>query len=575
MCESHEHRPVDDEPQNQHQHQHHQKPRTRLLPSQTSSSATSATSSWSPGGPLFRAECAALLGMGVPLALASMLDRSSLWVTTAFIGRHGGAAELGPASLASTVNNVLGTSVNIGLSLAVQTLASQAAGAGDDDALRKALQRSFPVNLLFSLPVMALLLLLEPLLIALGRPRAFASAAAAYGACILPVAPLVGAQRAMTSWLAALKITRPPLLINLALVPLHALLTYVLVERTPLGYLGAGVAQSAVSLARAAATYCYIRISPRCAHGWPDGLRVREACSGWAAYLRLALPGVLFLAEFWVGELLVFAAALLPQPAAVLSAFAIYQLTNATCYQPPGGLRVAVGARVGNALGAATPAAARRAWVGGLLLVGAWLGVPALLLGTLTRPWASLFTDDEAVAALLFALVPWLVVYVSLDALLAINAGALTGCGRQGVGGRLALLSYVAIGLPAALLLAFGTPLGAVGIAMGHTLGKLIMTASTGWAVARTDWRAQSAAAVERIAGQAGRAAAAGLTDAPGAGGRGDRAQAIELKRAPLDGSGAGEEEEEEALRDEERGEEAERVSDQVPAWVAPAGTRG
>lgn len=506
--------------------------------------------------------------MGAPLAIASMLDRSSLWVTTAFIGRHGGAAELGPASLASTVNNVLGTSVNIGLSLAVQTLASQAAGAGDDDALRKALQRSFPVNMLFSLPVMALLLLLKPLLVALGRPPAFASAAAAYGACILPVAPLVGAQRAMTSWLAALKITRPVLLINLALVPVHALLTWVLVEHTPLRYLGAGVAMSLQSFMRAAATYCYICVSPKCAHGWPDGFRMREACSAWAGYLRLALPGVLFLAEFWVGELLVFAAALLPQPAAVLSAFAIYQLTNATCYQPPGGLRVAVGARVGNALGAATPAAAHLAWVCGLLLVGAWLVVPALLLGTLTRPWASFFTDDEAVAALLADLVPWLIVYVSLDALLAINAGALTGCGRQGIGGRLALVSYVAIGLPAALLLAFGTPLGAVGIAMGHTLGKLVMTASTGWAVARTDWRAQSAAAVERIAEQAGRAAAA--ADAPHGGGRGE--PTIELKRAPLDEPGAGEGE---ALRDvdEEMGEEAEEVSDQVPVWVAPAGT--
>ena len=173
----------------------------------------------------FRAECCVLLKMGIPLALANLLDRSSLWVTSAFIGQHGGAAELGPASLASTVNNVLGTSVNIGLSLAVQTLASQAAGAGDAAALRRSLQRAYPISLLFSLPVMLLLLCLGPLLRLLGRPPEFANAAAAYGLCILPVATLVGAQRAMTVWLAALQITRPVLLINLVLVPLHALLT--------------------------------------------------------------------------------------------------------------------------------------------------------------------------------------------------------------------------------------------------------------------------------------------------------------------------------------------------------------
>ena len=124
MCET-SHQSVDAEQQNQQQ----QKPRTRLLFDAPHSSASSASES--PGGTLFRAECKALFCMGLPLALASVLDRSSLWVTAAFIGRHGGAAELGPASLASTVNNVFGTSVNIGLSLAVQTLASQAAGAGD------------------------------------------------------------------------------------------------------------------------------------------------------------------------------------------------------------------------------------------------------------------------------------------------------------------------------------------------------------------------------------------------------------------------------------------------------------
>ena len=64
--------------------------------------------------------------------------------------------------------------------------------------------------------------------------------------------------------------------------------------------------------------------------GSPHALVRRDSPHAWPppADLRLALPGVLFLAEFWVGELLVFAAALLPHPAAVLSAFAIYQLTN-------------------------------------------------------------------------------------------------------------------------------------------------------------------------------------------------------------------------------------------------------
>ena len=49
--------------------------------------------------------------------------------------------------------------------------------------------------------------------------------------------------------------------------------------------------------------------------------------------------------------------------------------------------------------------------------------------------------------ALLHSLAPWLILYVSMDALLAINAGALTGCGRQRIGGSLALLRSAGAGL--------------------------------------------------------------------------------------------------------------------------------
>ena len=48
--------------------------------------------------------------------------------------------------MASSVNNVVGTSVTIGLNIAVSTLASQAVGAGNTKALGLVLQRSVPIN---------------------------------------------------------------------------------------------------------------------------------------------------------------------------------------------------------------------------------------------------------------------------------------------------------------------------------------------------------------------------------------------------------------------------------------------
>lgn len=180
--------------------------------------------------------------MAWPLAVANLVDRSSLWITWSLIGQEGGPSHLGPASLASTVNNVLGVSVNIGLSLAVSTLASQASGAGDVAALSRVLQRGMLIGLCFCIPVMLILLLIDPIVRLLGQEPDFAQTASAYALCILPVAGLTGIHRSMLSWLSAIQITRPIMYINLFLLPVHAACSYLLVFFTPLGYLGGGVA---------------------------------------------------------------------------------------------------------------------------------------------------------------------------------------------------------------------------------------------------------------------------------------------------------------------------------------------
>ena len=468
--------------------------------------------------PSFKEECCASLSMAMPLAASNLVERASVWVTWVLVGQVGGADRLGPASLASTVNNVLGVSVNIGLSLAVSTLAAQASGAGDSQGLSRSLQRALPVAVVFSLPVIALLLLLSPLLRLLHVSDAFAATAGQFALCLLPVAPLTGMQRSMNAWLAAQKITRPLLAINLLLTPLHAACAVALVHHTRLGYLGAGVAMSALAAARAGSTYLYVCCSPRCRHAW-GGFRPSVAFAGWRAHLALALPGVLMLCEFWVGELLIFSASLLAAPAVALAALAIYQLTNGTSYQFPSGVRVAVSSRVGRALGAAQPRAAALVVRAGVAIVVGWIALPATVLLTATRQWGELFVSHSAAHSahdlgsahearsahatvdLLVELAPWLVAYVSLDALLAVGAGALTGCGRQGLGGRLAVLSYACVGLPVALLLAFGASWGAVGLAAGHTLGKALMTAVVFHVVASTDWHAESAKAAARTSG--------------------------------------------------------------------------
>ena len=105
------------------------------------------------------------------------------------------------------------------------------------------------------MPVMLLLLLLNPLLLLLGRPTDFAQTAGAYAICILPVSPLTSMQRSMLAWLSSQKITKPLLIISIIVLPCHAALSYVLIFFTPLGYLGGGVATTLQALLRMVLTY--------------------------------------------------------------------------------------------------------------------------------------------------------------------------------------------------------------------------------------------------------------------------------------------------------------------------------
>ena len=247
------------------------------------------------GLPSLGHEAAAALRIAVPVAVANLAERFAFWVAWAVVGQLG-PEFLGPVSFASSVVNVFGTSITIGLSIAVSTLASQAAGAKSDRALGLVLQRSLPICLVFSLPVIVLLLLLEPVLLASGLDAAFAQRAGRYGLTLLPTALLSGQLRAMQTWLSAQSITRPQLVLSIAVLPCHAALCVGLVNYSPLGYLGAGIAMSATMALRAAVLYSYIRCSPHCRRTYP-GWRPSDALTGWCAQLVLAVAAI----AYWRG----------------------------------------------------------------------------------------------------------------------------------------------------------------------------------------------------------------------------------------------------------------------------------
>jgi len=432
----------------------------------------------------------------LPIAGANLLQRATTWITWACVG-HLGPDYLGPVTLASSVNNVLGTSVIGGLAVGVQTLASQAHGADDPLALSRILERAILVGLVGSLPCVLLLISIRPLLVALHMSQDFASIAGEYAWCVVMVTPCMGVQRAIGYWLVSQNNSAPRLIVQAVTIPVHAVLTWYLVFGIDLKHVGAGIAMCMSSLLQLAMTYAYISFSPRCAGRWMGF--TREACRGWKPYLTMAVPGLLMNAEYWIGETLTFFAGLLPHPATCLSALAIYQLTQTTNYQFPSGVRMAVAARIGNQLGAGNGEGASLAQHAGFRLILLWMTLPTTILLCFTRQWGLIFTGSELVLQMLSNLVIIMLVYSNADAVLAYYNGVLSACGQQRLSGRWAIIGYVFLGFPLAVSLAFAFRLGVLGLVLGHTLGKVIHACACVVLVRRIDWNAETQLAVERV----------------------------------------------------------------------------
>lgn len=196
--------------------------------------------------------------------------------------------------------------------------------------------------------------------------------------------------------------------------------------------------------------------------------------SNWWPLLRLGLPNLFMMSEWWASEIIIFLSGRLPNPEACVAAMSIYQNTNAMCFMLPVGFQIAANIRVGNELGANNPQIAKKsAWVATLLgtIVSIFCGV---LLLVERRKWGYVFTNSDEVVDLLSDLLLVLALYVVADGLQAVLTGVIRGLGKQLLGGPIVVFSYYAVGIPLSCYLCFYKNFGSKGLCIGTAVGTLV-----------------------------------------------------------------------------------------------------
>ncbi|MEX3009342.1 MATE family efflux transporter [Hoeflea sp. TYP-13] len=429
----------------------------------------------------------ATLTLGVPL-IGAQLAQMAINVTDTVMVGWLGATELAATVLATQIF-FLFFIFGSGFALAVMPVAAQAHGRDDVRGVRRSVRMGMWVILLYGALVMMPLWMTESILLMLGQSKETAALAGDYMRvaqwAMVPSLLIM----AFRSYLSALERAQIVLWATVAGTLLNAFLNYAFIfgnfGAPRMGVVGAAVASLGTNLLSCLLLllYCVLKRELR-----RYELMVRFWRSDWQAFfevLKLGWPiSATILAEVglfagasvmigWIGTI-------------ELAAHGIALQLAGIAFMFPLGLSSAATVRVGNAYG-------RNDWLGlsragtvaiglvvavTLLLATVFWTVPEVLIG-----WY-LDEDNPDAGAVLRHAVPLLAVAAAfqlVDGLQVIGAGLLRGLKDTKVPMVFAVISYWAVGMTAAYVLAFPAGLGAVGVWWGLALGLSVAALLMNW----------------------------------------------------------------------------------------------
>lgn len=421
-------------------------------------------------------EARTIARLAAPIALAQLGLVAMSLVDTAILGRAG-AVELAGGAIGRNIGFAAAT-IQIGIALAVEPLASQAIGAGKHRRAWNALVATLRTLAMLWVPTalvaFALTLVLEPL----GTEHDVATKARLFLLGQAPGLLFHGFFLASKSYVQAHGRSFPIVVASAVANVVNLVVCNVLVRGDDalaivhlpalglpkLGALGAGMAASIGGLVIVSIVLGSARLlRERASSGDREGDVVTKT-----EVLRMGLPVALHMAA----EIGVFAGVSVLTGAFGTSVVAAHQIAlGLASFTFMGALGVsgATASRVGRAVGAGEDARTPG-------LVGIALGMLVMSLGAFAfvcwpKNLVGLFTKDAEVARVGVQLLALAAIFQLFDGVQAVASGALRGMGDVRFSFIAGACSYWLIGFPIAIALGFGLHMGVVGLWVGLTAG--------------------------------------------------------------------------------------------------------
>ena len=423
----------------------------------------------------------ALLTIGIPMALAQLVQFSPYVADTLMIGRIG-PEEIAAAAIGSVLYFLLWMMATGPIS-AVTPLVSQALGrdANERKDIRRTVRMSVWTCFLMMPLIIGLLLLTEPIMIRAGQDPEVAALAQSYVLVLAPGLPFTLAVMCFRNFLAAIERTFVPFLLVASSALVNIALNWVLIfgnlGAPELGLLGAGIASSISCIYGFCVFIAYIKWDAKArsfdlfSNLWrPDWERMREILTlGWPISITVTFEGMLFNA----GVLIAGAVGVIEQ-----AGFQIALNVASLAFMMPYGLSMAGSVRIGLARGAENTAAERRAAtttiLASILAIG-FFAIPVALV----PEWVAAFyfdmdaADTRPVFNYVVIFLPVAAGFMFFDAVQVAANQLLRGLADVKWPMVITGISYWAIGFPIAFYTALHTDIGAKGVWYGLTAGLI------------------------------------------------------------------------------------------------------
>jgi MATE family multidrug resistance protein len=432
------------------------------------------------GPPGWRRELGEILHIAGPLAGAQLAYMVMSTTDTIMMGRIS-TDSLAAGGLGSTVAFMM-VYVALGLLQSIQPVVAHGRGSGDHSGFGRILGAGLLTAIASALPIVAVLVEIEPILIAIGEPPHLAHMAWLYECAFAWAVPAWLCNGAIRNYLAALGRTRMIMAVSASACFVNLALNWALIwghlGLPALGLAGSGYATSISGWYMAVSLALY---------AWRAELLPSDLFSLTRREIRAGLREVIALgapmAGQWSIEIGLFSGSSLLMGYFGPVALAAHQICLNLCsvsYMVPFAISTAATVRVGYHLGAGAPRAAQIAGFTSLALGISFMTMSALSLILFAYPIFGLYVDasDSSLSQVQLIgarlLVPAALFQV-FDGTQVVASGALRGLKDVRIPLVAAVFGYWILGLPIGTGLAFWTGLGPVGLWWGFFAGLVIV----------------------------------------------------------------------------------------------------